>query len=55
VLRRGRDIGDISPQADLEVLVDLLTAPFFYRRLIAHRPIPPSLPEAIVNQVFPPS
>lgn len=55
VLRRGREIGEISQQADLEVLVDLLTAPFFYRRLIAHRPIPPSLPEAIVNHVFPPS
>lgn len=53
VLRRGQHIGAVPPDADLEVLVDLLTAPFFYRRLIAHRPIPQTLPEAIVEQIFP--
>ena len=31
---------------------DLLTAPFFYRRLIAHRPIPPSMARAIVDQTL---
>jgi AcrR family transcriptional regulator len=53
ILRRGQENGDIPEDADLEILVDLLTAPFFYRRLIAHRPIPRTLPEALVKQVFP--
>jgi AcrR family transcriptional regulator len=50
VLRQGQERGEVAANADLELLVDLLTAPFFYRRLIAHRPIPPSMPNAIVDQ-----
>ena len=50
VLRQGQERGEVAATADLELLVDLLTAPFFYRRLIAHRPIPPSMPRAIVDQ-----
>ena len=53
ILRRGQASGDIPQDADLELLVDLLTAPFFYRRFIGHRPIPPTLPAAIVDQVLP--
>jgi AcrR family transcriptional regulator len=49
VLRQGQERGEIAANADLELLVDLLTAPFFYRRLIAHRPIPPSMPRAIID------
>ena len=52
VLRRGQQRGEVAPDADLELLVDLLTAPFFYRRLIAHRPIPPSMARAIVDQTL---
>jgi AcrR family transcriptional regulator len=52
VLRQGQERGEVAADADLELLVDLLTAPFFYRRLIAHRPIPPTMPRAIVDQVL---
>lgn len=53
LVRRGQAEGRIAADADAEVVVDLLTAPFFYRRLIAHRPLPPTLPQAIVDQVLP--
>ena len=52
VLRQGQERGEVAATADLELLVDLLTAPFFYRRLIAHRPMPPSMARAIVDQTL---
>jgi AcrR family transcriptional regulator len=52
VLGRARDAGDLPPATDLELTVDLLTGPFFYRRFIAHRPIPADLPQRIVDQVL---
>ncbi len=44
--------GEIDPEVDLELVVDLLAAPFFYRRLVAHRPIEADLPAAVVDQVL---
>jgi hypothetical protein len=44
--------GLVPPESDLELLLDQLAAPFFYRRLIAHRPIPPSMATAVVNQTL---
>ncbi|MEO3873347.1 hypothetical protein ABGB18_31440 [Nonomuraea sp. B12E4] len=38
---------------DLEVVIGLLSGPFFYRRLIAHRPIPPDLVQGVVGGVLP--
>jgi hypothetical protein len=35
------------------VVADLLAGPFFYRRFIAHRPIPPDLVESVIAQVLP--
>lgn len=55
LLRRGREVGVVPPEADLDVLVDVLTGPFFYRRFIAHRPIPSTLARTVVDQVLPPS
>jgi AcrR family transcriptional regulator len=52
VLRRARDRGELVAGPDLEVITDLLTAPLFYRRFVAHRPIPPGLIAAIVEQVL---
>jgi AcrR family transcriptional regulator len=52
VLRQGQQRGEVAANADLELLVDLLTAPFFYLRLIAHRPIPASMARAIVDQTL---
>jgi AcrR family transcriptional regulator len=44
--------GEISPDIDPELIVDLLAAPFFYRRFVAHRPIPAGMPAAVVDQVL---
>jgi len=43
---------DIVADADPELVVDLLTGPFFYRRFIAHRSIPPGMAAAVVDQVL---
>jgi hypothetical protein len=34
------------------MITDLLTAPLFYRRFVAHRPIPPDLVDTIVDHVL---
>jgi AcrR family transcriptional regulator len=47
-VRRGE-----LPGTDPELVVDLLAAPFFYRRLIAHHAIPADMPAAVVDQVLP--
>jgi AcrR family transcriptional regulator len=47
---RGRE--EISPSTDLELAVDLFTAPFFYHRFIAHRPFPPGMVTAVVDHVL---
>lgn len=52
VLARGREHGQLPADADLEMLTDLLTAPLFYRRFIAHRPIPPELVAGVIAQVL---
>jgi AcrR family transcriptional regulator len=54
VLRRGCDRGEIPAGLDLELTTDLLTAPFFYRRFIAHHPIPPTLVADVVAQILGP-
>jgi len=52
VLRRGQQRGQLPADADLELLTDLLSGPFFYRRFIAHHPIPPDLVERVVTHVL---
>jgi AcrR family transcriptional regulator len=47
-VRRGTITEDVDP----ELVVDLLAAPFFYRRLVAHRPIPADMPTAVVDHVL---
>jgi AcrR family transcriptional regulator len=54
VLRRARARGDLPPALDLEITVDLLTAPFFYRRFVAHHPIPATLVADVITQVLGP-
>jgi AcrR family transcriptional regulator len=44
--------GEISPTSDLELAVDLLAGPAFYRRFVAHWPFPPGYAEAIVDLVL---
>jgi AcrR family transcriptional regulator len=52
-LARGRERGELPDDIDPEVLTDLLTAPFFYRRFVAHRPIPPTLVGDVIARVLP--
>ncbi|MCK2218502.1 TetR/AcrR family transcriptional regulator [Actinomadura sp. ATCC 31491] len=52
VLTRARDRGELPAGLDPEVTTDLLTAPFFYRRFVAHRPIPPELVPEVVARVL---
>ena len=44
--------GVIAPDVDPELVVDLLAAPFFYRRFVAHRPIPAAMIAAVVDHVL---
>lgn len=44
--------GEITLDIDPDVIVDLLAAPFFYRRFVAHRPIPADLPAVVVDRVL---
>ncbi len=53
VLARARERGQLPGDLDLEVVTDLLAGPFFYRRFIAHRPIPRELVHDIITHVLP--
>jgi hypothetical protein len=44
--------GEISRTTDLEMAVDLLAGPAFYRRFVAHWPFPPGYAAAIVDLVL---
>lgn len=53
VLRRAQARGEVAADADLELLTDLLTAPLFYRRFVAHRPIPEGFIDEVIDRVLP--
>jgi AcrR family transcriptional regulator len=52
VLARARDRGELPADIDPELVTDLLTSPFFYRRFIAHRPIPAGLVGDVIARVL---
>lgn len=52
VLERARQRGEIDPDTDLELTIDMLTAPAFYRRFVAHKSINDSSVEAVVDYVL---
>jgi AcrR family transcriptional regulator len=52
VLVEARLRGEIPPSADLELMIDLLTAPAFYRRFIAHQPFHAAYAVAVVDQIL---
>jgi AcrR family transcriptional regulator len=54
VLGRAQRRGELSDRLDLELTTDLLTAPFFYRRFVAHHPIPRSLVDDVIAQILDP-
>jgi AcrR family transcriptional regulator len=44
--------GEIEPPPDLEVLLDMIYGPVFYRLLVGHQPLDTALADAIVETVF---
>jgi hypothetical protein len=54
VLGRAQRRGELSDRLDLELTTDLLTAPFFYRRFVAHHPIPQALVDDVIAQILGP-
>jgi AcrR family transcriptional regulator len=52
VLAQARERGDIPCGTDLELAVDLLGGPFFYRRFIAHQAMPRQYADAVVDHVL---
>jgi len=54
-LTRAQDRGQLPTSLDPDLTIDLLTAPFFYRRFVAHRPIPPNLITDVIAQVLRPN
>ncbi|MDP9071944.1 MAG: TetR/AcrR family transcriptional regulator, partial [Actinomycetota bacterium] len=53
VLRRAAQRGELAGDADLEVAVDLLAGPVFYRRLVSRAPLTPRFAERVVDAVLP--
>ncbi|WP_405067298.1 TetR/AcrR family transcriptional regulator [Kribbella sp. NBC_01510] len=54
VLKRGRERGELGADTDPELTTDLLTSPFFYRRFVAHRPIPRGMVDEVISRVLSP-
>ena len=52
LLAQAQEHGELPASADLELGVDLLTGPFFYRRFIAHRAFPDGYATAVVDHVL---
>lgn len=52
ILRQGIALGDVRADLDLELVLDLLAAPFYYRALFHHGPIGKGLAEATATLVW---
>ena len=52
VLRRGIDRGDLQPELDLELALDVLGGPLFYRLLITGGPIDEQLAEGVTELIL---
>jgi AcrR family transcriptional regulator len=52
VLARAVDRGELNTAIDVELALDLLAAPLYYRALFAHEPISPRTAETIVDIVL---
>jgi AcrR family transcriptional regulator len=52
VLAQAQHRGELPASADLELAIDLLAGPAFYRRFIAHRAFPDGYAAAVVDHVL---
>ncbi|MFB9236603.1 TetR/AcrR family transcriptional regulator [Plantactinospora siamensis] len=53
-LVRGKERGELPDRLDPELTTDLLTSPFFYRRFVAHQPVPAGLVDEVIAGVLGP-
>ncbi|MDF2919346.1 MAG: TetR family transcriptional regulator [Microbacterium sp.] len=51
-LRRGIERGDIRPDVDIPLILDMLAAPVYYRMLFGHLAVTPMLAEKVVSVVM---
>jgi len=49
VLLRGRARGDLAPGTDIDLAIDQLAGPVYYRALITAQEVPPAVTDAIVD------
>ena len=52
VLRRGASRGELEPDADVELLTDLLHGPLYYRLLVSRAPLERDLAERLADLVL---
>lgn len=52
VLRRGQERGEIGVMVDLELTVDLIYGPMWYRLLNQHAPLDEDFARHLINQIF---
>jgi AcrR family transcriptional regulator len=52
VLRRGIELGDLRPDLDLELALDVLGGPLFYRLLVTGGPIDAQLGEGVADLIL---
>jgi AcrR family transcriptional regulator len=52
LLARARERGEIAKDADIDLAVDLLGGPLFYRRFVAHCALPENYVGALVDHVL---
>lgn len=48
--RRARERGELADDTDIDVAVDQLVGPLYYRVLITGQPVPPEFTDALVDQ-----
>jgi hypothetical protein len=53
VLRRGVSRGELEPEADIELLADLLHGPLYYRLLVSRAMLERDLAERLADLVLP--
>jgi hypothetical protein len=52
VLRRGVERGDLRPDLDLELALDVLGGPLFYRLLVTGGPLDEQLAEGVADLIL---
>jgi AcrR family transcriptional regulator len=52
VIRKGIERGDLQPDLDVDVAMDQLYGPLYYRLMFGHAPLPRTLAETLVTQLL---